>query len=80
MSGLGSHFEGFVAAIRTGRKSGNPFETAGFVAETAVLGAIALRHPGVRLEWDRAAMRFTNSDAATAMVRPEYREGYALVV
>ena len=45
-----------------------------------MLGAIAVRHPGVRLEWDRDAMRFTNSDAATAMVRPEYREGYALVV
>jgi predicted dehydrogenase len=80
MSGLGSHFEDFVAAIRTGRKSNNPFETAGLVAETAVLGAIALRHPGVRLEWDRDRVRFTNSDAATAMVRPEYREGYALVV
>jgi hypothetical protein len=39
-----------------------------------------VRHPGVRLEWDRDAMRFTNSDAATAMVRPEYRKGYALVV
>jgi predicted dehydrogenase len=80
MSGLGGHFEDFVAAIRTGRKSGNPFETAGLVAETAVLGSIAVRHPGVRLEWDRDAMRFTNSDAATAMVRPAYREGYALVV
>jgi hypothetical protein len=31
--------------------------------------------------WERrAGVRFTNSDAATAMVRPEYREGYALVV
>jgi predicted dehydrogenase len=80
MSGLGGHFEDFVAAIRAGRESRNPFETAGLVAETAVLGSIAVRHPGVRLEWDRDAMRFTNSDAATAMVRPEYRKGYALVV
>jgi hypothetical protein len=31
-----------------------------------------------RRRWD--AMRFTNSEAATAMVRPEYRKGYALVV
>jgi hypothetical protein len=80
MRGLGGHFEDFVAAIRAGRKSRNPFETAGFVAETAVLGSIAVCHPGVRLEWDRDAMRFTNSDAATAMVRPEYRKGYSLVV
>lgn len=80
MTGIGSHFEDFVTAIRTGRKSGNPFETAGLVAECAALGAIAVRHPGVRLEWDRDAMRFTNSASATAMVRPEYREGYALAV
>ena len=80
MTGIGSHFEDFVTAIRTGRQSGNPFETAGLVAECAVLGAIAVRHPGVRLEWDANAMRFTNSDTANAMVTPEYRSGYALRV
>ena len=45
-----------------------------------MLGAIVLRHPGGCLEWDRDVIRFTNSEAATAMVRPAYREGYALVV
>ncbi len=79
-TGIGSHFEDFVTAIRIGRGSNNPFETAGLVAETAVLGAIAIRHPGVRLEWDRDAMRFTNSEAANAMLTPEYRRGYALRV
>jgi predicted dehydrogenase len=80
MARLGSHFEDFVTAIRTGRKSGNSFESAGPVAECAVLGAIAVRHPGVTLEWDGEAMRFTNSAAANAMVTPEYRRGYALPV
>lgn len=79
-TGIGTHFEDFVTAIRSGRKSGNPFETAGLVAECAVLGSIAVRHPGVRLEWDADKMRFTNCDAANAMVKPEYRSGYALRV
>jgi hypothetical protein len=50
------------------------------VAENAALGAIAVRNPGVRLEWDCDALRFKNSDAANAMVTPEYRKGYALKV
>ena len=80
MTNIGSHFEDFVTAIKIGRKSNNPFETAGYVAENAALGAIAVRHPGVRLEWDHEAMRFKNSDSANAMVTPGYRKGYALTV
>ncbi len=80
MANIGSHFEDFVTAIRIGRRSGNPFETAGLVAENAILGSIAIRHPGVRLEWDQEAMRFTNSRAANAMIVPEYRKGYRLKV
>ncbi|MDR2849408.1 MAG: Gfo/Idh/MocA family oxidoreductase, partial [Verrucomicrobiota bacterium] len=78
MTQIGSHFEDFVTAIKIGRKSGNPFETAGPVAENAALGAIAVRHPGVTLAWDCEAMRFTNCEAANARVTPDYRKGYAL--
>jgi hypothetical protein len=69
-----------VTAIKIGRKSNNPFETAGYVAENAALGAIAVRHSGVKLEWDCEALRFKNCDAANAMVTPEYRKGYTLKV
>lgn len=80
ISKIGSHFEDFVTAIKIGRKSGNPFETAGYVAESAALGAIAVRNPGVKLEWDCEALRFKNNDMANAMVTPEYRKGYSLKV
>jgi hypothetical protein len=80
MTQIGSHFEDFVTAIKIGRKSGNPFETAGYVAENAALGAVAVRFPGVRLERDCEAMRFTNCDAANALVAPPYRKGYTLNV
>jgi hypothetical protein len=80
MTQIGSHFEDFTTAIKIGRKSNNPFETAGHVAENAALGAIAVRHPNVRLEWDCEALRFTNCESANAMVAPEYRKGYTLKV
>ncbi|HRU71239.1 MAG TPA: Gfo/Idh/MocA family oxidoreductase [Kiritimatiellia bacterium] len=80
MTQIGSHFEDFVTAIKIGRKSNNPFETAGHVAENAALGAIAVRHPNVRLEWDCEAMRFKNCDSANALVEPHYRKGFSLKV
>lgn len=80
MTQIGSHFEDFTTAVKIGRKSGNPFETAGYVAENAALGAIAVRNPNIRLEWDCEALRFKNCEAANAMVEPHYRKGYSLKV
>jgi hypothetical protein len=42
------------------------------------LGAIAIRFPGTRLEWNAAAMKFTNCDEANQYVNPPYREGWVL--
>lgn len=75
-----NNFDDFVGAIKEGRKSGNPFETAGYVSENASLGAIAVRNPGITLEWDMEELRFKNSAEANAMVEPHYRKGYELKV
>jgi hypothetical protein len=80
MTQIASHFEDFVTAIKIGRKSDNPFETAGYVAENAALGAIAVRNPGIKLEWDCENMRFKNCEAANELVTPRYRKGYKLKV
>jgi predicted dehydrogenase len=77
---IGDHARDFVNAIRTGRQAGSHFEFAGVLTEAALLGSIAIRNPGVRLEWDAAAMTITNSREANAMVRTEYRKGYELTV
>ena len=76
--GIGDHFRDFVTAIRTGRQAGSRFAFAGVLTEAALLGSIAIRNPGVKLEWDAASMTITNSKAANAMVTPEYRKGYEL--
>jgi hypothetical protein len=44
-----------------------------------LLGNIAVRFAGQRLEWDAAKLRFTNSDAASGLVRTEYRKGWDLL-
>lgn len=52
------------------------FEYAGPMTETVLLGTVAMRLPGEILNWDYDALKFTNSDAANAMVREKYREGW----
>ena len=73
-----SHAWDWLEAIRTGRQAGSNFDYGGPLAEVALLGAIAIRFPGQTLKWDTQAVRFTNHDAANALVNPPYRDGWAL--
>ena len=73
-----SHAWDWLEAIRTGRQAGSNFDYGGPLAEVALLGAIAIRFPGQTLKWDAQAVRFTNHDAANALVNPPYRNGWAL--
>ena len=71
----------WVSAIRNGTKSKGSFEEVAALAEAVTLAGIALRVPYKRLLWDAAAMAFTNSTEATALVRRErYREGWETII
>jgi hypothetical protein len=48
------------------------------VTETLLLGNVAVRSAGQRLNWDRANMKVLNSDAAQKFVAPERRKGWEL--
>lgn len=52
------------------------FAYAGQLTETMLLGNIAVRFAGKKLEWDAAKQQFTNSEAATKLVSKEYRKGW----
>ncbi|HET6575651.1 MAG TPA: Gfo/Idh/MocA family oxidoreductase [Fimbriiglobus sp.] len=67
-------------AIRAGKPelASSNFDYAGQLTETMLLGNIAVRRRGERLEWDAARLRFTNSGAATKLVSKEYRKGWEL--
>jgi predicted dehydrogenase len=72
------HHRDWVDAIREGRDAGSNFGYGAPLTEAALLGAVAIRFPGRKLEWDAAAMRFTNLAEANAYVNPPYREGWKL--
>ena len=63
-------------------KAGKPamaysnFEIAGRLTETMLLGNIAVRFAGKKLEWDAAKLKFTNSADASKLVSKEYRKGW----
>jgi len=74
-----NHAWDWLEAIRTGREAGSNFGYGGRLTQVALLGAIAIRFPGQKLEWDEKAARFTNLEAANAHVHPPYREGWSLL-
>ncbi len=71
------HHADWVLAIREGRPAGSPFHYGGPLTELGLLGVIAIRFAGHKLEWDAEAMRFTNCDDANQWVDPPPREGWA---
>jgi predicted dehydrogenase len=72
------HHADWLAAIREGRKAGSDFSYGGPLTEVAMLGVIALKLPGTKLQWDAPNMRFTNSDEASQYVNPPGRQGWSL--
>jgi len=73
-----SHADDWLRAIREGGKAGSDFSYGGPLTEIAMLGVIALKLPGTKLEWDAAHARFTNCDEANRFIDPPYRQGWTL--
>ena len=73
-----NHHDDWLQAIRDGKKAGSDFSYGGPLAEIALLGVIAIKLPGTKLEWDAPNMRFTNSEEANRHVNPPYRQGWSL--
>lgn len=72
------HHQDWVQAIKDGRKAGSDFSYGGPLTEIALLGVIALKMPGVKLEWDGPRARFANSPEANEWINPAYRSGWKL--
>jgi len=71
------HTEDWLQACKGGLPACSNFNYAGPFTEFVVVGNVALRCEG-RLEWDSAAMKFTNNSEANKYVRVEYRKGWTL--
>ena len=74
----GDHHQDWLDAIRANRPAGSPFEYGGALSEIGLLGMIAIRHAGQRLEWDNDAVAFKNAPSANALLDKEYRPGWGV--
>lgn len=72
------HYVEWIQACKGGPPAGSNFiDHAAHLAEVVLLGNIALRTKE-KLLWDGENQRFTNSDAANALLNPPYRSGWNL--
>jgi len=69
----GSHADDWFEAIRNGKQAGSDFAYGAALTEIALVGMIAIRFPGQRLEWDAVNARFLNYKEANALVNPPAR-------
>ncbi len=68
----------WIAACQGGPASPSNFELQSPVTEAFLLGCLAQRFAGERLEWDSANMRVTSFEPANKYVDPPYRSAYAM--
>jgi predicted dehydrogenase len=74
----GGHEQNWARAIKAGQQADSAFTYGGPLTEIALLGIIAMKLAGTKLDWDAPAMRFTNSPEANALVSPAFRAGWSL--
>ncbi len=72
-----NHYHHFVDACLGGPGTESHFAQSGPMTEAILLGTVALRTPGQRLEWDPARLTFTNYPEADRWLRRTYRNGWA---
>ena len=74
----GSHESDWLRACKDGKSACSDFSYGGPLTEMVLLGVLAIRTPNQRLEWNGDAMKFTNHEAANALINPPSREGWQL--
>ncbi len=71
-----SHYHHFLDACLGGEMCESHFAQTGPMAETIILGTVAIRVPDTVLKWDPAKASITNSEAANKLLRRTYRKGW----
>ncbi len=72
---LQGHHRDWIDACKGGEPACANFEAIGKMVEVILMGAIAERVGG-KLNWDSAAGRFSNSSAASDLLKPIFRKGW----
>jgi hypothetical protein len=71
-----NHYFQWVDAVMGNGKASAPFEYAGPLTESVLLGPLATHFPKTTLEWNAAKMKFRNSAEANRYLRRTYRSGW----
>ena len=71
-----NHYHSFVNSILDNTPCESSFDISGAMSEAVILGTVALRTPGVKLDWDAADLKITNSAEANSRLRRSYRDGW----
>jgi predicted dehydrogenase len=71
-----NHYEQWLEAVRGNGKASADFDYSGPLTETVLLGGVATRFKDQLLELDTQALRIKNSDAANALLKRTYRQGW----
>jgi predicted dehydrogenase len=72
------HHQDWLQAIRNGTRAGSDFSYGGPLTEVALLGIVAIKMSGMKLEWDGRTGQFKNSSEANRYLNPAYRTGWKL--
>jgi predicted dehydrogenase len=72
------HYEEWLLACKGGPKPVSNFDYSGPLTEIVLLGVLALRAPGTRIEWDSAKMQVRNAPELNQYVHTDYRKGWTL--
>jgi hypothetical protein len=65
-----------VDAILGGEMCESHFGQSGPMTEAILLGTVAVRVPGEKLDWDAPAMRIASYPGAERLLRRNYRKGW----
>jgi predicted dehydrogenase len=71
-----NHYHHFVDACLGGERTESHFAQTGPMTEAILLGTVAIRVPGEKLNWDHKALRITNNAGANRFLQRSYRQGW----
>jgi predicted dehydrogenase len=73
-----NHYHSFANSILDNTPCESSFDISGAMSEAVILGTVALRSPGVKLDWDPVALKIGNSPEANSRLRRTYRDGWKI--
>ena len=73
---LKNHYHDFADGCLGVSENSSPFQKTGPMAESIILGTVAVRCPGETLRWNADALAFDANPTATTLLRRIYRTGW----